>query len=101
MQIVVEGDTSFVPQETAYAEYRLFTALSRLGAAPTVIDARVRLERTTRPDGAERVSCSLTVTRHGAEEMRAHASGPHASAAVDRAIDRLARRTGKDEPLSV
>ena len=70
MQIVVEGDPSIGEQATTYAEYRLFTALARIGGESSVAGARVVLQSSPRPDGGgERVSCSLTVTRHGAEDF--------------------------------
>jgi hypothetical protein len=99
MRIVVEADPSIGQPATTYAEYRLFTALSRIGGEPAA-GARVVLARAPGPESGERVSCALSVTRAGADELRVSATGPHACAAVDRAIDRLARRSGQERTLS-
>lgn len=75
-------------QARAYAEYKVFGALVQ--HAPKVRGARVVLQRDASDYARNGVACAVTVTLEPAGSLRAEARGPHAFAAVNRTVDRLA-----------
>jgi ribosome-associated translation inhibitor RaiA len=88
MQPIVRADEKHFDRQThAYAEFRLF---SRLGADRGVVASVMMLERSgTTTDS--RTLCRITVMTSDGETLRIDASEPHPYAAIDRAVDDVAR----------
>ena len=94
MRIHVSGDDgSGNAQARTYAEYKVFAVLARY--ARLVRGARVVLHRGDRRGTCESVVCSVTVALKPSGQARARASGPHAYAAINRAVERLAGLMGR------
>ena len=64
-------------------------ALTRFADAETVRRARVVLRLLDRGRGCDSVACSVTVALAGADSRRIRATGPHAYAAINRAVERI------------
>ena len=104
MRIEVVGGDTISRQARTYAEYRVFAALTQLADAGNVLRARVVLRPVDRDRGGDSVVCAVTVTLEGADSIRIRATGRHAYAAINRAVERL-RTTAATElvadPISV
>ena len=89
MRIEVVGADTISQQARTYAEYRVFAALTRLAGAEKVQRARVVLRPVDRGRGCDSIACTVTVALEGADSFRIRATGPHAYAAINRAVDRI------------
>ena len=89
MQIEVIGGGTINRQARIYAEYRVFAALTQFADAEAVRRVRVVLRTTDRGRGCDRVACTVTVAAAGADSFRVRATGPHAYAAINRAVERI------------
>ncbi|HEX4915624.1 MAG TPA: HPF/RaiA family ribosome-associated protein [Vicinamibacterales bacterium] len=87
IRIEIIEDESGNPQARTYAEYKVFSALVR--HAPQVRSARIALRRADH-QGCLSVACAVTVAVEPTGSVRAEARGPHAFAAVNRTVERLA-----------
>ena len=89
MRIEIIGDDSISRQARIYAEYRLFAALSQIVDTRQVRTASLVLRRGKSRRPCDGVSCTVIVELNGGEVARLRASGDHAYAAINRAVDRL------------
>ena len=89
MHIEIIGDESFDQQARAYAEYRLFDALSHVIDADQVRHARLVLRRPTHKRNGDGVSCEVILEIRDADVLRIRATGDHPYAAINRAMDRI------------
>ena len=96
LRIQVVAADSISPQARAYAEYRIFAALSQVANAERVRHARVVLAPTKRVGGCDRVACTVTVDIDGTDALRVRAIDDHAYAAINNAVDHL---TGACRPI--
>ena len=100
MRMNVIGDDSISRQARAYAEYRLFAALSQLLDTGQVDHASLVLSRakSTRRSGG--VVCTVTVELNGGGVTRLRTFGEHPYAAINRAVERfrLNWRPGRHDP---
>ena len=87
MRIEVVGADTISQQARTYAEYRVFAALTRFVHAEKVRLARVALRPLYR--GRDSIACTVTVSLEGADSIRIRATGPHAYAAINRAVERI------------
>ena len=85
---VVEGAT-ISQQARTYAEYRVFAALTQVADAERARRARVVVRLLDRGRGCDSIACSVTVALAGADSIRIRATGPHAYAAINRAVERI------------
>lgn len=92
MRIEVVGADTISQQARTYAEYRVFAALTRVADAETVQRARVVLRPVVRSRGCDSIACTVTVAVEGADSIRIRTTGPHAYAAINRAVERLRSR---------
>lgn len=86
-RISVVGDKSISAQARTYAEYRTFATLTR--HTPDFHRARVVLRARDGVESCDSVSCSLTVALEPSASLRVRTTGPHAYAAINRAVERL------------
>ena len=93
-QIDVVVDAGISSQAHAYAEYRLFAALSHLTGAEGVEHALVELRRS----GADGVSCTLTLLLNGGGDVCIRTADTHAYGAINLAVDRLERMRSAATP---
>jgi ribosome-associated translation inhibitor RaiA len=89
MHIEIIGDGSFDQQARAYAEYRLFDALSHVMDTDQVRHARLVLRRPTHKRNGDGVSCEVILEIRDADVLRIRATGDHPYAAINRAMDRI------------
>jgi ribosome-associated translation inhibitor RaiA len=89
MRIEVVGADTISQQARTYAEYRVFAALTRVADVERVQTARVVLRPVDRGRGCDGIACSVTVSLAGADAIRVRATGPHAYAAINRAVERI------------
>jgi hypothetical protein len=93
MRVFVSSpDPAIGPQTLAYAEYRIFSVLTRY---PDVCGARVILR-----GALSRVKCSVTIEFDSTPPLRARATGGNASGTIDRCAQRvieLMRRRAQPE----
>jgi ribosome-associated translation inhibitor RaiA len=89
MRIEIIGDDSISRQTRAYAEYRLFAALSQVVDTRRVRSASLVLRRPKSTRHGDAVSCTVTIELNGGEVVRLRASGDHPCAAINRAVQRL------------
>jgi ribosome-associated translation inhibitor RaiA len=89
MRIEVVGENTISQQARTYAEYRVFAALTQFADAERVRRARVVLRTADRGRGCDRIACTVTVALEGADSFRIRATGPHAYAAINRAVERI------------
>jgi ribosome-associated translation inhibitor RaiA len=89
MHIEIIGDESFDQQPRAYAEYRLFDALSQVIDTDQVRHARVVLRRPKHKRNGDGVSCKVIVEIRDADVLRIRATGDHPYAAINRAMERI------------
>jgi ribosome-associated translation inhibitor RaiA len=91
-RISVRGDKSISAQARTYAEYRMFATLTR--HTPAFHRARVVLRERDVAESCGNVSCSVTVAVEPSASVRIRTTGPHAYAAINRAVERLADALG-------
>ena len=87
-RILVVGDDKFVnTQARTYAEYRVFSALSRHTQKfrRVLVVLRQRDDRGT----CETVACTVTVALEPSGSVRVRVTAPHVYAAINRAVERL------------
>jgi hypothetical protein len=89
MRIEVVGGDAISQQARAYAEYRVFAALTQFADAETIRGARIVLRPAERGRGSDGVACTVTVSLAGTGSRRIRATGAHAYAAINRAVDRI------------
>ena len=79
-------------QARSYAEYRVFSALTRhtIGFRR----ARVLLRASAGAHTSDRVSCALSVALAPSGSVRVRVTGPHVYAAINRAVERLGHACG-------
>ena len=87
MRIEVVGDDTIDRQARTYAEYRVFSALTR--CSDQVRRVRVRLRQVKLGSGYESTACTVTVAL-GSDSVRIRTRGPHAYAAISRAVAHIA-----------
>ena len=92
MRIEVLGDDAISAQARTYAEYRLFAALSQVVDTHRVTHARVVLEGAGPAAGGAGVSCTVSVGIGSHDGLHIRAVADHPYAAINRAVERLARR---------
>lgn len=93
MRIEVVAADTISQQARTYAEYRVFAALTRVANATKAQGARVVLRQVDRGHGCDDIACSVTVALEGAAPIRIRATGPHAYAAINRAVERIGTAT--------
>jgi ribosome-associated translation inhibitor RaiA len=87
-RIEVAADETISSQARRYAEFRVFAALTQSARIRNARSARVVL-RQLKPDGqCSGVACTVTVSLE-AGTVRIRASGAHAYAAINRAVERI------------
>ena len=89
VRVEVLGEDSISSQARAYAEYRVFAALTHIAETQKLRRARVVLRPINGESGCDRVSCTVTVTVDGLDALRVRAIGAHAYAAINRAVERI------------
>ena len=90
MRIEVLGGDEISAQARAYAEYRVFAALTQITESEQVRHARVVLRSVSGGRSCDRVSCTVTVAFvDGLNPLRIRAIGAHAYAAINRAVERI------------
>jgi len=92
VRVEVLGGDAIGSQARAYAEYRVFAALTTITESQRVRRARVVLRSVNRGGSGDRVSCRVTVSLDGVDTFRVQATGAHAYAAINRAVDRITAR---------
>ena len=96
MRIEVIGDGTISHQARTYAEYRVFAALTQFSEADKVQRVRVLLRPVKPGSDCESVACTVTVALAGSDTFRIRTTGPHAYAAINRAVERI--RTNATAP---
>ena len=91
----VVGEHTICAQARAYAEYRVFAALTEITEAQGVRRARVVLRSVNGEDRCALVTCIVTVALDGTEPFRVRATAAHAYAAINRAVERLTATSGQ------
>src|SRR5688500_11183740 len=91
-RIVVVGDQSISAQARTYAEYLVFATLTR--HAQDFRCARVLLGERGGRRMCATVTCSVTVALKPSGSIRTRVTGPHAYAAINRAVERLGTALG-------
>ena len=89
MRIEVIGDGAISQQARTYAEYRVFAALTQFSEAEKIQRVRVLLRPVKPGSGCENIACSMTVALEGSGSFRIRTTGPHAYAAINRAVERV------------
>jgi ribosome-associated translation inhibitor RaiA len=103
MRIEVIGEGTISPQARTYAEYRMFAALTQFSEADKVERVRVLLRPLRRRGGWEDIACTVTVGLRGSDSLRIRTTGPHAYAAINRAVERIRTNSAPVtmDPISV
>jgi hypothetical protein len=104
MRIEVVGADTISQQARTYAEYRVFAALTQFADAKEVRRARVVLRPVDRGRGCDSIACSVWVALGGAGSFRIRTTGPHAYAAINRAVERIGTTVATGlaaDPISV
>ena len=92
-RILIVGDDKLVSaQARTYAEYRVFSALSR--HTRKVRRVRVVLRQGDDPGTCETVACAVTVALEPTGSVRIRVTAPHVYAAINRAVERLGDALG-------
>ena len=91
-RIAVVGDKSISAQARTYAEYRVFAILTR--HTRDFRSVRVLLGQRDGPGKCDTVTCSVTVILKPSGSIRTRVTGPHAYAAINRAVARLGSALG-------
>ena len=89
VRIEVLGGDAISSQARAYAEYRVFAALTQITESEQVRHARVVLRSVNGGGSCDRVSCTVTVALDGLNSLRIRTIGAHAYAAINRAVERI------------
>jgi hypothetical protein len=89
MRIKIVGDDSISRQARAYAEYRLFAALSQVLDTGQVHNASLVLGRAKSTRRRAGVVCTVTVELDGGAVTRLRTFGEHPYAAINRAVERI------------
>ena len=89
VRVDVVGEHPICAQARAYAEYRVFAALTQITETQRVRRARVVLRSVNGEGGSECVTCTVTVALGGVKSFRVRATGAHAYAAINRAVERI------------
>jgi ribosome-associated translation inhibitor RaiA len=89
VRVEVLGEDTISSQARAYAEYRVFAALTRIPEAQNVRRARVVLRSVDGEGSGDRVACTVTISLDGADSLRVRTMGAHAYAAINRAAERI------------
>jgi ribosome-associated translation inhibitor RaiA len=89
---VVADDNAISSQARTYAEYRVFSALTR--HALKFRSARVLLRPTEDRGTCDRVTCAVSVALEPSGSVRVRVTGPHVYAAINRAVERLSNALG-------
>ena len=84
---VVAEDESIDAQARTYAEYRVFTTLAR--HIQRILGVRVVLRPDERDGTRDTIVCAVTVALEPSGSIRIRGCGPHAHAAIDRAVERI------------
>ena len=84
---VVGDDNAISSQARTYAEYRVFSALTR--HALKFRRARILLRPSEDHDTCDRVICAVSVALEPSGSARVRVTGPHVYAAINRAVERL------------
>jgi ribosome-associated translation inhibitor RaiA len=84
---VIGDDNAISSQARAYAEYRVFSALTR--HALKFRSARVLLRPNEDRGTCDKVFCALLVALEPSGSVRVRVTGPHVYAAINRAVERL------------
>jgi hypothetical protein len=84
---VLGDDDAITSQARTYAEYRVFSALTR--HALKFRSARVLLRPIEDRGVNDRVCCAVSVGLDPAGSVRVRVTGPHVYAAINRAVERL------------
>ena len=85
--VVIAEDDSVSPQARTYAEYRVFAAVAR--HTRSVRRIRVVLHRVENTTICNGVACIVTIDLESSGSLGIRAAGPHAYAAINRAVERL------------
>ena len=103
MRIEVIGEDPISPQARTYAEYRVFAALTQFRETEKVQRVRVLLRPVNCGRNREDVACTVTVDLEGSDSLRIRTTGPHAYAAINRAVKRIrtSAATGISDRISV
>jgi len=89
---VVANDNAISSQARTYAEYRVFSALTR--HALKFRRARVLLRPREDRGGCDTVTCAVTVALDPSGSVRVRVTAPHVYAAINRAVERLGNALG-------
>ncbi|MGE0702999.1 MAG: HPF/RaiA family ribosome-associated protein [Vicinamibacterales bacterium] len=89
MRIEVVSEGAISQQARAYAEYRVFAALAPYSEAEKVQHVSVFLRPITIVAECESVACTVTVALERSNTLHIQTTGPHAYAAINRAVDRI------------
>jgi ribosome-associated translation inhibitor RaiA len=89
---VVADDTAISSQARTYAEYRVFSALTRHAAK--FRRARILLRPSRDRFTCDRVTCAVSVALAPSGSVRVRVTGPHAYGAINRAVERLGYALG-------
>lgn len=96
IQISVVGQASNLTEQVrAYAEYRLFSRISPWGRWITSVELAVQAA-----DDSPEVTCDV-VLMSGERTVRARARRRHPVAAIDAAVDEMARRISTARPVGL
>jgi ribosome-associated translation inhibitor RaiA len=88
LRIEVASDMTITSQARTYAEYRVFAALTQSAGTRHARSARVVLRRVNPDSRCSEVACLVTV-RLESKTVRVRATGAHAYAAINRAVEHL------------
>jgi len=89
VRIEIVGDGTISQQARTYAEYRVFAALTQFSHAAMVRRVRVLLRPVKLGGNCQDIACTVTVALKGSDSYRIRTTGPHAYAAINRAIERI------------
>lgn len=89
---VVADDNAISSQARTYAEYRVFSALTRHDRK--FRRARVLLRPTEDRGTGDRVTCTVSVALDPSGSVRVRVTGPHVYEAINRAVERLGYALG-------
>ena len=89
MRIDVVGENTISQQAQTYAEYRVFAALTQFSEADKVRRVRVLLRPVKLRSCCDGIACTVTIAFEGADSFRIRTTGPHAYAAINRAVERI------------
>jgi ribosome-associated translation inhibitor RaiA len=93
-RIFVIGNEFISREARIYAEYRVFSVLTR--HIQDFRRARVLLRGKDRADTCHKVTCAVTVALKPSGSLRIRVRGPHAYAAINRAVERLDEMLSRD-----